>query len=120
MAEILLIEDNLNIRENTVEILELEGYTVRSAKNGMCGLELAKAFGPDIILCDIQMPKMNGYELLEVLKRDPQTSIIPFIFFTVSTEPKAVKRGLKMGADAYIKKPFEVRDLLDTIDRCLL
>ena len=115
MKTILIIEDNLEIRENTSEILELEGYEVITAMNGKLGFELAKERMPDLILCDIMMPEMNGYEVFEHLKMNEKTSAIPFIFITASAEKSEVRLGLNMGAAGYIRKPFEENELLETV-----
>ncbi len=119
MKTILLIEDNHDIRENTSEILELEGYNVVIAANGKIGLSMAKDILPDIILSDIMMPEADGYQVLGELKNDSVTSKIPFIFFTASTERKDIENGLNMGAKGYIQKPFHDEVLLDEIKRCL-
>lgn len=119
MKTILLIEDNLEIRENTCEILGLEGYNVIAAANGVIGLELAKEHLPDMILCDIFMPKLNGYEVFEELKKDASTKNIPFVFLTASADKYEVETGLGMGADGYIRKPFEHDELMNQIELCL-
>lgn len=119
MADILLIEDNMEIQENTAELLELEGYQVTVAKDGKTGIELATGNPPDLVLCDIQMPEADGYEVLEALKNNPATADIPFIFLTASAEPSEKQEGLDRGADEYIRKPFEVERLLDAISGCL-
>lgn len=119
MKTILVIEDNKEIRENTIELLELKGYHVVSAMNGKIGLDLAKAERPDMILCDIMMPQMNGYEVFAALKEDAATVGIPFVFVTASVERAEVETGLGMGADGYIRKPFEAKELFDTISSCL-
>ena len=118
MKTILLIEDNLEIRENTSEILELEGYQLITAENGRIGFDLSKSHKPDLILCDIMMPEMNGYEVFENLKMTGETLAIPFIFITASAEKSEVQKGLNMGAIGYIRKPFTERELLDTINDC--
>lgn len=107
MVTIVLIEDNREIRENTEEILELNQFIVKSAENGLIGLNLAKKIKPQLILCDIMMPELTGYQVLEALKKDPETSTTPFIFFTAKSESLDMEKGLKMGADAYIIKPFD-------------
>lgn len=119
MKTILLIEDNHNIRENTCELLELEGYKVISAMNGSNGITLAEEKKPDIILCDIWMPETNGYEVFNTLKNNPATAQIPFIFLSASVEKKEVEEGLGMGAHGYIKKPFQAEELFDTVASCL-
>ncbi|MCQ6959293.1 response regulator transcription factor [Mucilaginibacter aquariorum] len=118
MKTILLIEDNDDIRENTCELLELEGYQVILATNGRSGLILAQEHHPDLILCDIMMPEANGYEVIKELKDDPQTAKIPFIFLTASVEQKAIATGINMGAWAYIRKPFDPQELFEAIDNC--
>lgn len=119
MKTILVIEDNKEIRENTIELLELKGYHIIAAMNGKVGLNLAKAEKPDMILCDIMMPQMNGYEVFAALKEDAATAHIPFIFVTASVERSEVETGLGMGAAGYIRKPFEAKELFDAISSCL-
>ena len=119
MESILLIEDNTIIRENTIELLELSGYHVFVAENGRKGVTLAKEKMPHLILCDIMMPELNGYEVFRELNADPLTTDIPFIFVTASAEKSEMKKGLDLGAWGYISKPFEVPDLLATIKDCL-
>ena len=119
MAKILKFEDNIEIRENSKEILELEGHTIITAENGLVGLKMAYSNLPEIILCDIMMPELNGYEVLKELKKNEKTCQIPFIFISASTESKDLKTALNMGATAYIKKPFEVEELVSLIDKCL-
>lgn len=118
MKTVLLIEDNTDIRENTCELLELEGYKVIAATNGETGLVLAQEYKPDIILCDILMPEKNGYEVFNGLKNDPLTAGIPFIFLTASVEKKAVEAGFTMGARAYVRKPFDPAELFAAITGC--
>ncbi len=119
MKTVLVIEDNKEIRENTCELLELKGYDVISAVNGKIGLALAKEKLPDIVLCDIMMPEINGYEVFASLKEDAETANIPFVFVTASVERSEVETGLGMGADGYIRKPFDSKELFETISNCL-
>jgi len=119
MKTILLIEDNIDIRENTSELLELQGYQVISAENGKTGLALAKERKPDIILCDILMPGSDGYEVLQGLTNDMAVSSIPFIFLTASVEKKEVEKAFGLGAHGYIQKPFEPEELFRTIEAFL-
>jgi len=119
MTKILVIEDNEDIRENTCELLELEGYQVLVADNGKIGLDLAKKQLPDLILCDIMMPEANGYEVCIALKDDVSTAAIPFIFISASVEKKAIDAGISMGAAEYIQKPFDPQELFDAIKRCV-
>lgn len=115
MASILLIEDETTIRENTIEMLELEGFDAMGAENGKVGLEMIRSRHPDMIICDIQMPVMNGYELIRQVKRDPETREIPFIFFTAKAELESEAEGLGLGALMYLKKPIRSEQLLDVI-----
>ncbi|HEY0742712.1 MAG TPA: response regulator [Chryseosolibacter sp.] len=118
MKTVLIIEDNLEIRENTAEILELAGFKVINAENGKVGLTLAERSKPDIILCDIMMPEVNGYEVIRELKNNPVTSSIPFIYVTASGEKKEVEKAMGLGANGYVRKPFDTKELLQAIDRC--
>ena len=117
MQSVLIIEDNLAIRENTAELLELNGYRVFTAKNGNEGFELVKSTNPNVILCDIVMPETDGRELLKLLKKDKTTSGIPLIFLSAGSAPPAVQKGLMQGADAYLSKPFDEQELLDAVKR---
>lgn len=116
MTKILLIEDNPEVRENTQEILELASYEVATAENGKSGVEIAKKLLPDLIICDIMMPELDGYGVLYMLSKNPETASIPFIFLTAKTEKEDIRKGMKMGADDYLTKPFEEMELLDTIE----
>jgi CheY-like chemotaxis protein len=118
MKTILLIEDNNDIRENTCELLELEGYKVILALNGKSGLNLALEHRPDVVLCDIMMPEADGYEVCRGLQANPATRSIPFIFVTASAENKEMAAGLEMGASGYIRKPFEPEELFEALKRC--
>lgn len=116
MKRILVIEDNTALRENIAEILELADYTVETAANGKLGIAAARKHQPDLILCDIMMPELDGYSVLHVLTRDAQTARIPFIFLTAKTERESLRKGMAMGADDYITKPFEDTELLEAIE----
>lgn len=116
MKKILLIEDNEAMRENTAEMLELANYEVITAENGKVGVELAKAERPDLIVCDIMMPELDGYGVLYYLSKDPGTAGIPFIFLTAKAEASEVRKGMNMGADDYLTKPFEEMDLLASVE----
>ncbi len=119
MKTILFIEDNIEIRENITEFLELEGFAVLTAENGNEGIDMAKSNIPDLILCDVLMPLVTGYEVLTQLKKHQATSEIPFIFVSASTEKKDIQVGLDMGADGYIRKPFEMEELLLEIGKVI-
>jgi CRP-like cAMP-binding protein len=114
--KILIIEDNTDIRENVVEILELAGYTVFESDNGKNGVELAIKNMPDVILCDIMMPELDGYGVLYMLNKNPETSTIPFIFLTAKAERIDQRKGMEMGADDYLTKPFDDIELLSAIE----
>jgi len=114
--KVLIIEDNDDIRENVIEILELAGYQVFSANNGKTGVELALQDTPDIILCDIMMPEMDGYGVLYLLSKRPETVAVPFIFLTAKAEHFDRRKGMEMGADDYLTKPFDDMELLSAIE----
>lgn len=116
MKKIVLIEDNLDVRESTQEILELADYEVHTAENGKIGVELVKSIKPDIVLCDIMMPELDGYGVLRILSKNPDTSRIPFIFISAKSEISDLRKGMNLGADDYITKPFEDTDLLEAIE----
>jgi len=116
MKKILLIEDNLNIRETTAELLELADYEVVTAENGKIGIELAKTINPDIILCDIMMPELDGYGVINILSKKPETSIIPFIFLSAKSDKIDLRKGMNLGADDYITKPFHETELIEAIE----
>ena len=116
MKKILLIEDNDEIRENTAEILELANYKVVTAANGKLGIETALAEVPDLIVCDIMMPVLDGYGVLHALHKNDSVKNIPFIFLTAKTERGDLRKGMELGADDYITKPFSGTELLNAIE----
>lgn len=116
MKKILLIEDNEGVRENTAEILELAGYQVETAENGKQGVAAAGKDDFNLIICDIMMPELDGYGVLHILNKNPKTSSIPFIFLTAKSEKTDFRKGMSLGADDYLTKPFEETDLLDAIE----
>lgn len=116
MKTILIIEDNQDVRENTADILELKGYNVTTAENGKIGVNLAKQLMPDAILCDIMMPELDGFEVLEALNKHLETSSIPFIFLTAKTEKIDMRKGMNLGADDYLTKPFTEKELLEAVE----
>ena len=119
MKKILVIEDNKDILENTAEILELSHYQVVEATNGKEGVEKALDSKPDLILCDIMMPELDGYGVLHMIQRNPDLQHTPFIFLTAMTEKVEVRKGMSLGADDYITKPFDPTDLLNAIENRL-
>lgn len=116
MKKILLIEDNDDIRENTAEILELGNYKVFTAENGKVGVDIAIKEKPDLIICDIMMPVLDGYGVLHLIHKNPEIQNTPFIFLTAKTERSDIRKGMAMGADDYITKPFEGTELLDAVE----
>ena len=116
MKKILIIEDNDEVRENTAEIIELSNYKVITAENGKAGVELALAEKPDLIICDIMMPVLDGYGVYHLLGKHTETASIPFIFLTAKSEKTDFRRGMEMGADDYITKPFDGIELLNAIE----
>jgi len=116
MKSILVIDDNQGIRENTAEILELAGYKTFTAENGKKGIELAIAQKPELIVCDIMMPELDGYGVLHLLKKNTDTENIPFVFLTAKTERSDFRKGMEMGADDYITKPFTEIELLNAVE----
>jgi CRP/FNR family cyclic AMP-dependent transcriptional regulator len=116
MKEILLIDDDPDMRQNTSEILELEGYRVIKAENGERGVELARLEAPDLVLCDIAMPELDGYGVLRALGQEIRTAGLPFIFLSAKADRADVRKGMDLGADDYLTKPFTARELLDSVD----
>ncbi|MBN8784884.1 MAG: response regulator [Terrimonas ferruginea] len=116
MKSVLVIDDNQGIRENTAEIMELAGYKTFTAENGKKGVELAVREKPDVIICDIMMPELDGYGVLHLLRKNPDTSHIPFIFLTAKTERSDLRKGMEMGADDYVTKPFDEIELLNAVE----
>ncbi len=114
-AKILVIEDERSVLQNTLEMLTLEGFDVRGAENGCDGVARAREYQPDLIICDIMMPKMDGYEVLAELREQPLTALIPFIFLTARTDRRDVRQGMNLGADDYLTKPFTVAELLGSV-----
>lgn len=113
---ILIIEDNDDIRESTAEILEMSGFEVYTATEGKSGVDLAITKLPDIILCDIMMPELDGYGVLYMLSKHVETARIPFIFLTAKAERADMRKAMEMGADDYLTKPFDDMELLNAIE----
>jgi CheY-like chemotaxis protein len=116
MKSVLVIDDHAGIRENTAEILELAGYKTFTAENGKKGVEAALKEKPDIIVCDIIMPELDCYGVYQLLKKNETTANIPFVFLTAKTERADFRKGMEMGADDYVTKPFEEIELLNAIE----
>ncbi|MEN8445718.1 MAG: response regulator [Cyanobacteria bacterium J06555_13] len=115
MTKILVIEDELEIRANLLELLTLEGYDVIGADNGVTGLVGALEQSPDLILCDVMMPELNGYDVLSALRQEPSTAVVPFIFLTALADKGDMRQGMNLGADDYITKPFSCSDVIIAI-----
>lgn len=116
LANILVIEDNLEVRENICELLELSGYTAYAAENGKEGIQQALEHVPDLILCDVMMPILDGHGTLKVLRSNPKTQAIPFVFLTAKAEKEDFRSGMSLGADDYITKPFTDLELLHVVE----
>jgi|SRR5919202_5685190 CheY-like chemotaxis protein len=116
MTKILVIEDEETVRENILELLDAEGFEAIAAENGRIGLNLAQQHRPDLILCDIRMPELDGYGVLSALRSEPETARIPFLFLTAKAAKTDVNLGMELGASNYITKPFTLVELLRAIE----
>lgn len=116
MKKILVIEDNKEMLENIAEMLELFNYSVTKAPTATQGVQYAKTNRPDLIICDIMLPDFDGYRVLELLEEDPATGSVPFIFLTAKAEKSEIRKGMNMGADDYLTKPFEKEDLINAVE----
>jgi DNA-binding NarL/FixJ family response regulator len=116
MKKILVIEDEAETRDNLVLMLEMEGFKPFAAPNGRKGVEVAKRELPDVILCDVSMPELDGYGVLEALRADEKTVSIPFIFLTAKGDKKDLRTGMNLGADDYLTKPASAEDVLSAIN----
>lgn len=119
MQKILLIEDNAEIRENMAEIMKLANYTVLTADNGKSGIGMALEQTPDLIICDIMMPELDGYGVLHLVQKNSTLRNVPFIFLTARSERTEIRKGMDLGADDYITKPFDGTELLNAVERRL-
>ena len=117
MKTVLVIDDNLEVRENTAELLELEGFNVLTACNGLEGFKQTKSFLPDVVLCDMMMPELDGLGYLNLVKKDVLTSKIPLIFISAGSAPNEMK--LASSAYAFLRKPFTDVALLSAVTHCL-
>ena len=116
MKSLLIIDDNVSIRENIQAMLEMAGYNVKSAANGEEGVGLAEIMMPDIILCDIVMPGMDGYDVLRKVRNNNRIGTTPFIFLSALNEKQEIRKGMNVGADDYLTKPFDEADLIEAIE----
>ena len=115
MPTVLVIEDEAPIRSNLSRMLTAEGYRVVTAPDGVNGVVMARELGPDLVICDILMPRMDGYEVLAALRADAATAAIPFVFLTASADKDDRSRGLASGARDYVTKPFKLAELLAVV-----
>lgn len=115
MTKVLVIEDNELIRESIENLLNTRGFNAAGAEDGRSGLQLAREMLPDLILCDVRIPELDGYEVLKALRSDPETAAIPFIILTAETYQSVLHQGEHLGANGYLTKPFTTADLLDAI-----
>ncbi len=116
MAKILIIDDDQPVRSGIRDLLEVKNYTVFTVDNGIDGIRIAKEINPDLILCDILMPKVDGYKVLAEIKKEPSLMFIPFIYLTSKTDMADMRYGMGLGADDYIIKPFSAKDLYRSIE----
>jgi len=114
-TKILLIEDEVNILDIVKDVLKEEGYQVKTANSGKKGVETAVNWTPDLIICDIMMPEMDGYEVFEALKAQPNTASIPFIYLTAKADYQDFRKGMNLGAADYIFKPFDIKSLVKAV-----
>lgn len=119
MARILVIDEDALLRANLRRLLVLEGYEVREAEGGEHGVEAALTDPPDLVLCDLVMPDLDGYGVMRRLRADPRTAAVPFVAVTGSAAPAEIQRGFRLGADGYVTKPFEIDHLLAVVTRLL-
>jgi DNA-binding response OmpR family regulator len=119
MSSILVIEDDAETLENIEEVLELQNFRTLATNNSLTGLELAKAEAPDLVICDVGMPRLDGFEVLTELRQHIGTATIPFIFLTGMSDRNSLKRGMELGADDYLTKPFTNDELVSAVNRCL-
>lgn len=115
MCRILIIEDDQTLRRQLAQLLKWEGYQSSEAENGRQGVALAKAEAPDLIICDIMMPEMDGFEVLKAVRENPVSSCMPFIFLTAKVESRDLRQGMNLGADDYLTKPFSPEELLKSV-----
>jgi DNA-binding response OmpR family regulator len=119
MPKILVIDDEITIRTEVIEWLRLEGFEAFGAEDGKVGLRLIDQYLPDLIICDVMMPHVNGYEVLKALRANPSTMTIPFIFLSARATDNDISHGTDLGANGYITKPFSLIDFLQTVRELL-
>ncbi len=119
MNKILIVEDDIDVRENLLDLLDAENFDTIAAQNGLIGLELANKEVPDLILCDVNMPELDGFSLLSELRQNTVTATIPFLFLSAMSDQEDFRKGMRLGADDYLTKPFTRDELLEAI-KCRL
>ncbi|MGB3496334.1 MAG: response regulator, partial [Elainellaceae cyanobacterium] len=115
MKTVLVIEDEKGIRNNIAKILKHQGMQVIDAGDGAEGIKMAKQYVPDLIICDIMMPQLDGYQVLEALRLEAKTAFTPFIFLSAKVDKSDVRQGMNLGADDYLTKPFTSAELIETV-----
>ncbi|MCB1208133.1 MAG: response regulator transcription factor [Verrucomicrobiales bacterium] len=115
MKKILIIEDQASMRKNIAFILEMEGFKTCAAANGREGIDIAKAEKPDLILCDVMMPEVDGYGVLQALRQDPAFATMPFIFLSAKSDHNDIRSGMNLGADDYLTKPVVHEELMAAV-----
>lgn len=119
MKKILVIEDEASLREDILEIVECLDFEAVGAENGKIGVEIAQTHLPDLIICDVMMPELDGYGVLNSLKENPATAVTPFIFLSAKADKTDIRQGMNLGADDYLTKPFTILELEEAIAACL-
>ncbi len=119
MKTILIVEDETILRTNIRDMLIFEGFHVIEAQHGVEAIQMTQSHQPDLVICDVAMPEMDGFEVLTRLKADPETAAIPVLMLTAQAEKSAIQHGLAMGATDYILKPFSFGDVLAKVQACL-
>lgn len=119
MSKILVIDDNEDYRAGFIQVLEFEAYTILEAENGLIGLQMIREHSPNLILCDVDMPVMNGIEVLTAVKADPIYAKIPFLIITGHHDERTLKKSRDLGVEAYLTKPLAIPDFLFTVDQFL-
>jgi DNA-binding response OmpR family regulator len=116
MKKILIIEDEPSVRANILDLLSAEEFNAVAADNGATGVQLALSHRPDLIICDVMMPQLDGHGVLQALRQNPVTATIPFIFLTAKVDRSDLREGMSLGADDYVTKPFRPKELLQAIN----
>jgi CheY-like chemotaxis protein len=115
MTRVLIIEDDATLRSNIIDVLDMSGYEVISAPDGAQGVQAAREHQPDVIVCDVRMPGLDGFGVLRTLRQDPATAAIPLIFLTARAELADRRAGIEAGAAGYITKPFSISELIEAV-----